>query len=412
MRESARVGAGFVHPPIKRVIDKMTSGILLAGASPGAGLLGNLASNLAASGDLPDLLKRFLEPLLRISGADAGAVRAMSDDGDQLELISSVGLPPQALLAEGSVHHLCGACGKASAGESPIWASELAGCARLGSAGALEAGFQRMVAVPLRHRGRVLGIYSLFFAHGDGPGADVLAVLKSVGELLGLALNNARLEQQHLRTTVMHERQMMAAEVHDSIAQTLAFVRMRLPLMEEAVRSRDDAGMKRYLGDMRSAVGEAHSSLRAIISEFRVPPDPRGLIHALHDRVEQLRERHGVEAQLVNHAPGIALTTAQETQVLHIVSEALANIGRHAGATQAWVSLMLHDGQVEVRVEDNGNGLPEASAKSPVAAGHHGIEIMRDRARRLGGKLDLRPRPGGGTTLELDFPMAQVVRRA
>jgi two-component system nitrate/nitrite sensor histidine kinase NarX len=97
---------------------------------------------------------------------------------------------------------------------------------------------------------------------------------------------------------------------------------------------------------------------------------------------------------------------------LHIVSEALGNIGCHAGSTQAWVSLKLHDGQVEDRVEDNGSGLPAAAAKSPVAAGHHGIEIMRDRARRLGGMLDLMPRPGGGTTLELDFPMAYVVRRA
>lgn len=369
----------------------MTSGIATHSAGPAAGLLGDLTSDLAASDDLPALLERFLEPLLRISGADAGAVRTLSEDGETLELLASLGLAPTALLAEGSVHHLCGACGQAAASDATIWASELGGCARLGS----DAGFGRMVAVPLRHRGRVLGTYSLFYARGDGPGAEVLGVLKSVGDLLGLALNNARLERQHLRATVMHERQRMAAEVHDSIAQTLAFVRMRLPLMEAAVRARDDEGMKRYLGDMRGAVGEAHASLRAIINEFRTAPDPRGLLRALHEHIARLRERHGIAAELVDHAPGLSLGADDEAQVLHIVSEALANIGRHSGARRAWVTLAQREGGFELRVDDDGSGL--AAAEAP--QGHHGIAIMRERARRLGGRLDIGPRPGGGTTL-------------
>jgi two-component system, NarL family, nitrate/nitrite sensor histidine kinase NarX len=373
----------------------------------GAGILGELASDLAGEGDLPGLLKRFLEPLLRMSGADAGAVRAISDDGDQLRLVSSVGLPESALLAEGSVHHRCGACGKAAAGDAPVWASELSGCARLDGIDAVHGDFRRMVAVPLRHRGRVLGTYSLFFSRGEGPGPEVMAVLKAVGELLGLALNNARLEREHLRSTVMHERQMMAAEVHDSIAQTLAFVRMRLPLIEEAVREHDDARSTRYLSDMRGAVGEAHASLRAIINEFRAPPDPRGLTRALQDRVGQLRERHGIEAEMVDHAPGLALSAAEEAQVLHIVSEALANIGRHAHATHAWLSLTLRDGRVEVRVEDDGCGL----AADAAGAGHHGIEIMRERARRIGGELEIRPRHGVGTMLQLNFPVPRGVGR-
>jgi hypothetical protein len=173
---AARVGVEFVHPPIARVIDKMTSGVLLSGASPGAGLLGNLASNLAASGDLPDLLKRFLEPLLRISGADAGAVRAMSDDGDQLELISSVGLRRRRCWPRASVHHSCGACGKASAGESPIWASELrlrAARQRWRARSRLQAHGRGAAAPPRAGAGHLQPV----LAHGDGPGAEVLAVL-------------------------------------------------------------------------------------------------------------------------------------------------------------------------------------------------------------------------------------------
>lgn len=383
----------------------MTDKVQPHGSQARDGILGSLASDLAASRDLPELLSRFLEPLICMAGADAGAVRAISDDGDQLQLVSSVGLPEPALLAEGSLHRPCGACGQAAAGETPVWASELSPCARLVAADPSGATFRRMVAVPLRHHGKVLGTYSLFFLRDQSPAAEVLAVLKSVGELLGLALNNARLEREHLRATVLHERQMMAAEVHDSIAQTLAFVRMRLPLIEAAVGAHDDVHTTRYLGELRGAVGEAHASLRAIINDLRAPPDPLGLTHALRDRVGQLRARHGLDAELIDHAPGLALPGAEESQVLQIVSEALANIVHHARASHAWLSVTQQDGRVEVRVEDDGCGLDANVRAAGAAAGHHGIEIMRERARCIGGELEIRPRQGVGTMLQLNFPL-------
>jgi len=103
---------------------------------------------------------------------------------------------------------------------------------------------------------------------------------------------------------------------------------------------------------------------------------------------------------------------------VNIVSEALANIARHARATHAWLSLAVRDGQVELRVEDDGCGLatePATAAGSLGAAqarsGHHGIAIMRERARRIGGRLELRPRQGAGTLLTLNFPLPAAVAR-
>ena len=386
--------------------NEMTHEAPPSSAPVGAELLGELASDLAAEGNLPDLLGRFLEPLLRLAGADAGAVRAISDKGDQLQLISSVGLPPNSPHMS-AAHRGCGACGAAASDGVPTWASRLGSCARLGGLDRTGGDYKRMLAVPLRHRARVLGVYNLFFVDDAEPGPQVQAVLKSVGELLGLALNNARLEREHLRATVMHEREMMAAEVHDAIAQTLTFMKMRMPLLEEAVRGHDDARSLRYLADLRSGVGEAHASLRSIIHEFRTPPDPLGLNHALQERVQQLRERHGIQAELHNHAPGLSLPTGEEAQVVHIVSEALANIARHARATRAWLSLAVHDGEVEVKVEDDGDGLAAADVGATPETGHHGIAIMRERARRIGGALELRPRQGVGTLVRLHFPMPQ-----
>jgi two-component system nitrate/nitrite sensor histidine kinase NarX len=369
----------------------------------GADLLGELASDLANDGNLPELLARFLEPLLQMSGADAGAVRAITDRGDQLQLIASVGLSDPSP-AEAWADRDCGACGAAASAGVEMWTSSLQSCARLKGTLRGSAEFRRMVAVPLRHRGRVLGVYNLFFSNAAGLRAEAAPVLKSVGELLGLALNNARLERAHLRATVMHEREMMAAEVHDAIAQTLTFIKMRLPLLEEAVRSHADAAAQRYLHDLRSATGEAHASLRSIIHEFRTPPDPLGLGHALQDRVRQLKERHGIDAELVNHSPGLTLPPAEEAQVVHIVSEALANVARHARAAHAWLSLAVHGGEVELKVEDDGAGFGTGAPSA--GEGHHGIEIMRERARRIGGRLELRSRQGGlGTLVKLNFPL-------
>ena len=370
-----------------------------------AGLLGELASDLALESDLPGLLRRFLVPILRLTGADAGAVRAVSDNDDRLQLVGFVGLREDDERAERSVQRGCGACGAAADAGSPIWASESGACARLGEPpGRAGARYRRMVAVPLHHRGRTLGVYNLFFTAEEPPTAQVIAELKAVGDLLGLALNNSRLEREQLRATAVRERQTMAAEVHDSIAQTLTFVKMRLPLLDQAVKSGDTSSAVKYLGDLRGAVGEAHTSLRAIINEFRLPPDPLGLEHALRERLNVLRERHGIDARLANEVPDLALPVGAESQVVQIVSEALANIARHACATQAWLTVAQREGRVEVRVEDDGCGLPQTADAGGARGGHHGIEIMRERARRIGGDLKLQPRPGSGTTVRLSFP--------
>jgi len=385
----------------------MTSAVdvSLSSTHAGAGILGELASDLAADSNLPELLKRFLVPLLQVSGAEAGAVRSVSGAGDQLHLISSIGLPEEMARAEATVQAHCGACGAAASGETPTWANEAAGCARLRPAGHAGVDFRRMVAVPLRHRGQVLGVYNLFYAQRPTPGPEVLAVLKAVGELLGLALNNARLETEKLQARLTQERQRMAAEVHDSLAQSLAFVKMRMPLLEDALVQHQEARALQYCGDVRAAVTQAHASLRGILTHFRSPMDPQGLVHALDASARQFRDSTGAGLDFVNELPDLKLAPDEEAQVFHIVQEALSNIARHASAHHAWLQLAAAPaGGVEIVIEDDGAGLPATGAGG---GSHYGVEIMLERARRLGGTLEIGPRQGGGTRVRLAFPKPQ-----
>ena len=380
---------------------------------PVGDLFVEITAGLADGDDLEALLQRFLVPVVRLAGAQAGAVRALSADDSRMRLLGSVGLPPDVLLAERSVDRDCGACGQAAERGALVWSGDLKPCTQRSRGEAYFGGrCKRMLAVPLRHRDQVLGVYNLFFDHDAEPGPDIAAVLRSVGELLGLALHNVRLEREHLRAVVLHERQMLANEVHDAVAQTLSYMRMRLPLLHDALLQHDDERSLKYHADLRQAVGDAHAALREILTHFRTRMDPKGLLHALEAIQSSYEDRTGIALRLDNRAADLRFTVEQEIQVFHIVQEALANVAKHSGARQASVIIEKSAEGVDIVVEDDGGGLraaPEAAAgQRHPAETHFGLEIMQERAQRLGARVTLQPRPGGGTQLRLRVPASGV----
>lgn len=386
------------------------SALVPAGSEqPVADLFAEITAGLAEGQELEALLGQFLAPIVRLAGAHAGLVRTLAEDGQHLRLVGEVGLPAGVRRAELSVDRHCGTCGIAADNDVPTWTADLRSCDRHSQ----ELGYfggpcKRMLAVPLRHRGRLLGIYNLFFDGEAELSADILAVLRSIGELLGLALHNARLEREHLCATVMSERRFLACEVHDSIAQTLVYMHMRLPLLREAMLRHDDAQSLKYLGDVEQAVGGIQANVRELLTNFRTPMDPQGLLPALRGLADEFERRAAIELVLACEAPELRLPAEQEVQVFHIVQEALANVCRHARARRAWLTLRQQGDLVEVRVEDDGQGLradrPAVHA-GDAASAHFGLDIMRERAQRLGGALEIGPRAGGGTRLRLTLPV-------
>lgn len=370
-----------------------------------SGLLAEIAAGLSTDSDMGALLQRFLEPIVRLAGASAGAVRVLSEAGDRLVMVSSIGLPGAACGAEHAVDRHCGYCGAAADTRSMIWASDIDDCNKRIGAGFFGDDCRRMLAVPLQHRGRVQGVYNLFYAAGAEPAPEIRGVLKTIGELIGLAMNNAALEAETLRARLMHERQAMAAEVHDSIAQTLTFVKMRLPLLQDALHAHDDARSLRYLGDVREAIGEAHLKLREIIAQLRTRIDPRGLDSALQSLAARFRQRSGIELIYRNAAAGLKLPAEVETDIFHIAQEALANIEKHSAARRSWFTFDTAPGGFEIRIEDDGVG-PATNDEQTDDGSHFGLGIMSERAQRLGGELTVGARPAGGTRVRLAFPAA------
>jgi two-component system nitrate/nitrite sensor histidine kinase NarX len=194
-------------------------------------VLSEIASNLADEDDLDELLGRFLGTMIRLAKADAGVVRVLTSDGEHLRMVASRGLPPEVVEKERLVSRHCGQCGIAIGQDRPLFDIDLAGCAERTGGSFFTTGCQAMVVVPLSNRGRLLGTYNLFLPQAFELPEEVALLFRSIGEHLGMALENARLKRENLRIVLTSERQMMAAEIHDSLAQTLAYMKMRMPSM-------------------------------------------------------------------------------------------------------------------------------------------------------------------------------------
>ena len=366
-------------------------------------VLSEVAATLASEYDLDVLLDRFLGMMVRLAGASAGVVRVLTADGLHMRLAASLGLPGEVVEQERLVDVDCGVCGAAVRNHEARQTQNLSVCSertRLPFFGQCSA----MVAVPLEHQGRLLGAYNLYMAEARPIPEEVSLLFTAIGEHLGMAIENARLMRENLRMTLMNERQMMANEVHDSLAQTMAYMKMRVELLREALLGYESGKALKYSADIQQALDEAYASLRELLTQFRNRMDPLGIEHALQELAAGYFDRTGIGLTFENRIPDLALSVDQEVQVFHILQEALSNVARHSGARQAWLRLEMIDGQYAFTVEDDGRGVFVMGAQ-PDLRHHFGISIMSERAQRLGGNIEIANRPQGGARLRLMVPI-------
>jgi two-component system nitrate/nitrite sensor histidine kinase NarX len=379
-----------------------------------ANLLHVLTTDSGKPEDLEALLTRFLSAIIALAGAQAGAVRVVTDDGKSMRLVAQQGLPDNVVATERLVDRQCGMCGTAASTDVLVWVDDLSSCAKHGSSVYFGSQCKSMLAISLPHNQQILGVYNLFFDTSSRIDPSVQSLLRLVGQLLGLSLHNARIERERLRLTVMKERQDMVNEVHDTLAQTLAYARMRLPLLSDAIQAHDEALALKYFSDLKTAVTEVHDNLREVMTYFRTRMDPLGLMHALTTIADSYFSRNAIALEIHNTVPHLNLNDEQEVQVFYIIQEALANIAKHSMARHAMVRISQTQQHLEFVIEDDGLGMDEpnvstivTSVRPLVPSTHFGLDIMQSRAKRLGGQLEVGSKDGVGTRVRLRMPLAQ-----
>ena len=228
-------------------------------------------------------------------------------------------------------------------------------------------------------------------------------LLETLADQLGTAvyLNRRMTEQQRL--TLMEERTVIARELHDSLAQSLSYLKMqvaRLQKLQQESGREVDAREEEVIHELRNGLNNGYRQLRELLTTFRLQFDSPGLEEALNRTVSEFSERLGYPVSLEYDMPPRMFSPNEEIHVLQIVREALANVLKHADATEASVRVYQRSGSLRVVVRDNGVGLPDGG----VPPSHYGIVIMRDRSQTLGGELSMRNREEGGAEVRLMIP--------
>ncbi len=376
-----------------------------AAGSPAEAMADRGVESVGPEFGLEDALRPMLEAVVRMAGAAAGTIRLLAGDRLRLESRAAVGMPPGTDPAgAGALAYWCRQCPESRNPDSECLRNRLCGAEDQFSLDLSGRACRHVVAVPLRHRTVPVGTLSL---HYDGECAlppEAMPMLRATGELIGVALENARLTREGLRASLVSERQLMANEVHDSLAQGLTYMRMRMSLLRDAITRGDELRAFKYWGDIDESLTGAHGRLRELITHFRSRMDPLGLQHALADIARSFSERSGIALEFANDAADLRLPVARELQVFHIVQEALANVCRHANAGRVRLSLARVAGSCELTIEDDGVGIGETGAAEGGDSGHCGIAIMRERSSQLDGELTVERAPEGGTRVRLRVP--------
>lgn len=224
-------------------------------------------------------------------------------------------------------------------------------------------------------------------------------LLHTLAGNLGTALKLHERLRQGRRLALHEERGILARELHDSLAQSLSYLKIQAARLSAALDLGDQSQARIVLGELREGISSAYRQLRELLTTFRLKMDDRGLNSALEATVQEFRGRATTAIELDNRLPAALLTPNEEIHVLQIVREALSNVVRHADARRAWVRLALREEAVEVEVADDGRGIRRAQDQ----VRHYGHTIMGERAQTLGGTLEVETPPTGGTQVRLSF---------
>ena len=195
---------------------------------------------------------------------------------------------------------------------------------------------------------------------------------------------------------VAQERRRLARELHDGVAQDLAFIVSQTLRLTRTFP--DEPALERIAAAAERALAESRATLSGLVRS-----ESTTLAAAVSDQAHEMAERAGLRLEL-EVADGIDTTAEVEHAVLRIVREAISNAARHADATTVAISVWSTAAGLRVRVADDGCGFDPARTQSSRSAGGFGLVSMDERARALGGKMRLESRPGVGTVIELALP--------
>jgi two-component system nitrate/nitrite sensor histidine kinase NarX len=356
---------------------------------------------VAKATSLDDLAQDFSRRVMQIARADGVAIRWSDHSNQRFMMLAASGLPAtmveeEQCLRAGECH-----CGKPSfaSGLRVIPIHDLVEKTLLHCT---KAGFSTVVNIPIQLHERLMGEVSLFFNAKVSPTPAERSLLEALTSHLAGAMDNLRLHALEREAAISGERHLLARELHDSIAQSLAFLKIQVQLMRDALDKGGETEILKVLGEIDVGVRESYGDVRELLMHFRTRTNEEDIEPALTTTLQKFEHQTGLKTTLTMTGHGMPMSPDLQIQVLHIVQEALSNVRKHAHASHVWLNVQQQPvWQFEVR--DNGMGFePDSQSLDET---HVGLRIMTERALRIDAQLDVLSSLGHGSSIVLKLPM-------
>jgi signal transduction histidine kinase len=259
-------------------------------------------------------------------------------------------------------------------------------------------GVEQVIAIPLMAKGRLVGSLNLSTNHARAYPPEQIALLKTIGQQIGVAVENAQLYEEAEQTAISAERNRLARELHDAVTQTLFSANLIADVIPRIWKRNPEEGMQN-LEELRQLTRGALAEMRTLLLEMRPESLQRVDIKSLLSQLTDAFVGRVRVPVLVMIQGDCELTHEVKIVFYRVAQEALNNIAKHSGARQVDLRLECQPGYMNLRIKDDGLGFDPNS----ITPDHLGITIMRERASSIGADLKIDSQAGQGTTVELDW---------
>lgn len=366
-------------------------------------LINSLATAVSSTLSLQSILEVILSRVVELFEAQAGVVFLREETTSSYTLALHQGVAESVFKEFGSFRAGDGWLGMLALSGKPAWATRLEGDLDLHRSKIVDAGLNALVGVPLMAQGRVVGVLELAFEQLQDVSVSELGLLEAVGAGVGIAVENARLNRQTRRVAVLEERERIAMDLHDGIIQSIYAVGLVLE-STRLLKGESPEELREGLATSIEGLNAIIRDIRAYILDLqpsRISTDD--LDGALGRLAREFKANTLIEPEVVIDPTALGKLQPRRSSGLFLIAqEALANVAKHANASRAWLSLRLSDGEISMQVIDNGQGF-DPSRSQPVLG--HGLSNMEQRARLIGGEIEILSEPGQGTTLTVRLPI-------
>jgi two-component system, NarL family, nitrate/nitrite sensor histidine kinase NarX len=387
-----------IYDTLEERIGSKTKSIELKSRELGA--LYDTASFLNTSTTTETMCDGVLGKMVVLFGAKAGVIRLV-DKREGVPIIAYHGVSEEFLAQENQLQCgdcLCGDTAKGAPAVSQDLQQENA--TLFSQSTCVSEGFKGVVSVPIKARQHVMGVFNLFFQDAVILPPSELKLLETISQHLASAIENQLFVTREKDMAISEERNLLAQELHDSIAQSLAFLNIQAQLMQESLRKGQAERTNETLDLIREGIQESYDDVRELLVHFRTRIKHDDIEVAINDALEKFEGQTSIKTHYESEGHALTLQPEIILQFLHIMHECLSNIRKHSQATQVDVHLS-HGPECQLFIHDDGIGFDTSKTMGET---HVGLQIMKERAHRIKGTLTIDSSPQDGTTICLSFP--------